>query len=91
MAKEPTNGAPTKVKSVVKRMNKPRTFYMVYKGHLDGPPKFAFDRDELIDAMLNDRELKVEKITLPQGKGRARKDGDRTGMGTAPQAVDPHA
>ena len=66
------NGDGKAAKSGVKRVNKPRTFYMVYKGTLDGPPHFAWDRDDLIDLMLNDREVKVEKITVPAGQRRKR-------------------
>jgi hypothetical protein len=80
MAKEPTNGA-TKVKSGIKRTNKPRTFYMVYKGELHGEPAFAFDRDQLIETMLNDREVKVQKITLPTGTRRSRKGVEVQGEG----------
>jgi hypothetical protein len=62
-------------KSAPRRANKPRTFYMVYKGQLDGDPEFAFDRDQLIDKMLADRELKVHKVTVPVGRGRGRRGG----------------
>jgi len=68
MAKEPG----TAKKSAPKRSNKPRTFYMVYKGELLGEPEFAFDRDQLIDKMLTDRELKVHKITVPVARRQKR-------------------
>lgn len=70
MATAPQNGAPIpkKAKSGVKRENKPRTFYMAYKGDLQGDPKFVFDKDELVDAMLDDRELKVKRIVVPVNK-----------------------
>jgi hypothetical protein len=90
MAKEPTNGAPTapKAKSTVKRVNKPRSFYMVYKGQLEGTPQFAFDRDALIDVMLNDRDVKVEKITLPSGKNRGKR---ASAADIAAESAAPHA
>lgn len=56
-----TNGA----KKSAPRVNKPRTFYMVYKGNLDMQPEFIFDKDALVDKMTQDRELKVERITVP--------------------------
>lgn len=70
-------------KTGVKRANKPRSFYMAYKGQLEGPPKFVFDKDELVDAMLADRELKIERITVPVGK--------RRGDGTDPAPPAPTA
>lgn len=66
-----TNGAPKTVrKTGVKRANKPRSFYMAYKGQLEGEPTFVFDKDELVDAMLSDRTLQVKRITVPVGKKR---------------------
>lgn len=69
MATSPTqaNGKP-KAKSTVKRQNKPRTFFMAYKGDLQGEPEFVFDRDALVDRMLDDRDLKVKRITVPVAK-----------------------
>jgi hypothetical protein len=64
-----TNG-PKPAKSGIKRVNKPRSFYMAYKGTLDGDPTFVFDKDELVDKMLADREIQVKRITVPQGKRR---------------------
>ena len=63
----PANGKP-KAKSTVKRNTKPRTFYMAYKGQLEGDPEFVFDRDQLVDRMLDDRDLKVKRITVPVNK-----------------------
>jgi hypothetical protein len=64
-----TNG-PAKPKSGIKRQNKPRSFYMAYKGTLDGDPLFVFDKDDLVDKMLEDRDLQVKRITVPVGKRR---------------------
>lgn len=52
------------------RTNKPRTFYMAYKGELTVQPRFVFDKDELVDLLTQDREYKVERITVPTGKRR---------------------
>lgn len=52
----------------VKRENKPRTFYMAYKGQLDGEPTFVFDKDDLVDMLTKDRETQVKRITVPVGK-----------------------
>lgn len=77
------NGAPKVVrKTGVKRANKPRSFYMAYKGQLEGEPTFVFDKDELVDAMLSDRTLQVKRITVPVGKKRS----DGTDPQPAPSA-----
>jgi hypothetical protein len=52
------------------RTNKPRTFYMAYKGELTVQPRFVFDKDELVDLLTQDRDYKVERITVPTGKRR---------------------
>lgn len=52
------------------RTNKPRTFYMAYKGELTVTPRFVFDKDELVDLLTQDRDYKVERITVPTGKRR---------------------
>lgn len=52
-------------RKVVKRAVKPRVFYMAYQGELQGEPTFVFDKDELVDKMLENRELKVKRITVP--------------------------
>lgn len=70
-AKMATNGAKVAKKPQV-RTNKPRTFYMAYKGELAAPPKFVFDKDELVDMLTNDRDYKVERITVPTGKRRSK-------------------
>lgn len=79
MAKSGSNG-PTKATAAaeagqsvpttpkVKRENKPRTFYMAYKGQLTGEPVFVFDKDELVDLLTNDRDTQVKRITVPVGK-----------------------
>lgn len=46
---------------------KDRVLYMAYQGDLQGEPSFRFNRDDLIDEMLVNRELKVKKITIPRG------------------------
>lgn len=66
MAKSTTNGG----KSTTPRVNKPRSFYMAYKGTLEGEPLFVFDKDELVEKMLHDRELQVKRITVPAGRRR---------------------
>lgn len=77
-----STGKPPRAKSGIKRPNKPRSFYMAYKGQLIGEPKFVFDKDELVDAMLADRELQVTRITVPVGKRRG--EGESTAQpGTA--------
>lgn len=70
----PANG-PKPKKTGVKRANKPRTFYMAYKGQLIGEPVFVFDKDALVDQMLNDRELQVKRITVPVGKRKGQTEG----------------
>ena len=50
---------------------KPRTFYMAYKARaLTVQPRFVFDKDELVDLLTQDRDYKVERITVPTGKRR---------------------
>lgn len=66
MAKPTTNGG----KTAAPRVNKPRSFYMAYKGTLEGDPMFVFDKDELVEQMLKDRELQVKRITVPAGRRR---------------------
>jgi len=46
---------------------KDRVLYMAYKGSLTADPIFKFNKDELIDELLNDKELQVKKITIPRG------------------------
>ena len=60
-------------KAVKRGPPKDRVLFMAYKGELTSEPEFAFDKDNLIDRMLEDRELKVKKITIPRS-GRPRKD-----------------
>ncbi len=61
MAKAPRD--PSKPRAPLKD----RVLYMAYKGQLNGEPEFAFNKDALIDRMLEDRELQVKKITVPRG------------------------
>lgn len=63
MAKSPSNGTDKKPRQPLKD----RVLYMAYKGQLEGEPVFKFNRDELIDQMLEDRTLQVKKITIPRG------------------------
>lgn len=59
MAKDPT-------KKVARGPLKDRVLYMAYQGELQGEPQFRFNKDDLIDEMLSNRELKVKKITIPR-------------------------
>lgn len=78
MAKTASNG-PAKAAGAaatapkVKRENKPRTFYMAYKGNLTEEPVFVFDKDELVDMLTNNRDVQVKRITVPVSK-RSRQD-----------------
>lgn len=47
---------------------KPRVLFMAYKGSLEGEPTFHFNKESLIDQMLEDRALQVKKITVPRGQ-----------------------
>jgi ketosteroid isomerase-like protein len=80
-----TNGQKAAKKPQV-RTNKPRTFYMAYKGELSVAPKFVFDKDELVDLLTQDREYKVERITVPQGKRQRQKAGEPQVNPVAPTA-----
>lgn len=60
--------AEKKARKAVKRSVKPRVFYMAYEGELSGEPSFVFDKDELVDKMLENRNLKVKRITVPVRK-----------------------
>lgn len=71
-------------KKKVVRQNKPRTFYMAYHGSLTDEPLFVFDKDELVDKMLTDRELQVKRITVPQGKRAKQKGTEGTNAGAQP-------
>lgn len=63
----------TEKKKVARAPLKDRVLYMAFKGELQGEPTFAFDKDALIDRMLEDRDLKVKKITIPRNS-RKKKD-----------------
>lgn len=80
-----TNGQKAAKKPQV-RTNKPRTFYMAYKGELSVAPKFVFDKDELVDLLTQDRDYKVERITVPQGKRQRQKAADPAAPAPAPTA-----
>lgn len=87
MAKSATNGPAKAAGSViggatapkVKRENKPRTFYMAYKGQLDGEPTFVFDKDDLVDMLTKDRDTQVKRITVPVGKRAKQNTNPATG------------
>lgn len=55
-------------KKVVRGPIKDRVLYMAYQGELTGEPTFRFNKDDLIDEMLSNRDLKVKKITIPRGQ-----------------------
>jgi len=62
----PTN----KVKKPAKPA-KPRSFYFVYKGVLEGEPTVTFDKDEAMETLIKameagDTAFKMKKITLPK-------------------------
>lgn len=50
----------------------PRTFFMIYKGSLEGEPTITFDKMEAMDVLLKanesgDTTLKMKKMTVPKG------------------------
>lgn len=50
----------------------PRTFFMIYKGSLEGEPVITFDKMVAIDTLLKANEagdtgLKMKKIEVPRG------------------------
>lgn len=59
--------APTTKAKAPRGPLKDRVLYMAYQGDLQGEPSFRFNKDDLIDEMLQNRELKVKKITIPRG------------------------
>lgn len=86
MAKPATTANGGEKKKSMPRVNKPRTFYMVYKGELTEKARFVFDKDELVDIMTGDRDLKVERITVPMKK-RSKNGVVPTDQPSAPTAV----
>lgn len=81
-----TNGA--QKKKAAARSNKPRTLFIVYQGEFTAAPQIVFNKDALVDAMLSNRDLKVEKVTLPVGQ---RRGGGKAPDGTATQPATPTA
>lgn len=87
MAQSPT-AVPEKPK---RRQQGPRTVkdkvvFMGYKGQFTDKPKFFLNSAEAMDALMADRELQVEKITLPKGKSR-KPSGEGSQIATAAQAA----
>lgn len=70
MAASPTTTKPKRKAQV----RKDRVLYMCYKGELAGTPTFELDKDKFIDILMNDREMKVQKVVIPAGKPRVKTD-----------------
>lgn len=71
--------ATTPAKRKVVRSNKPRVFYMIYKGQLEGQPTVTFDKEVALDKLLEansvgDTSFKMQKMEVPRGKPRAKSD-----------------
>lgn len=62
------NGAPKAKRKA--QVRKDRVLYMCYKGELTSTPTFELDKDKFIDILMNDREMKVQKVVVPAGKPR---------------------
>jgi len=57
-----------------------RTFFMIYKGQLEGEPTITFDKMEAMDRLLaaneaGDTTLKMKKMQVPKGS-RGKKPTD---------------
>ncbi len=68
MATAPTA---TKKKNENRKPIKPRSFYMIYKGALEGEPTITFDKEVAMDTLLKanesgDTSLKMKKMTVPK-------------------------
>lgn len=72
MATAPTS---TTAKKAARKPAGPRTFFMIYKGQLDGEPTITFDKMVAIDRLLaaneaGDTGFKMKKIEVPRGARR---------------------
>ena len=68
MARSPAD--PSKPKKPAKPA-KPRSFYVIYKGNLEGEPVITFDKEQAMDTLLEanasgDTSLKMKKMTMPK-------------------------
>lgn len=78
MAQAPTTGDKPKRKQQGPRTVKDKVLIMGYKGEFaaDGKPRFFPNSNDAMDALMADRALQIEKITLPRGKPRKSANGD---------------
>ncbi len=66
MATAPTATEKKKRKPQGPRTAKPKIVYILYKGQFEAPPEVVLDGGEtLLDRVMNDRDLKVEKVVIP--------------------------
>jgi hypothetical protein len=63
-------------KDTTKKVNrgplKPRMFFMLYRGELQGDPKITFDKMDALETVLaanktGDTSLKMQILTVPKG------------------------